>query len=1037
MNFFLQLVRGFRVASSFFLVLFASSLFSSTAVAQRSHNYLNGKVLDDATLQPVYGVKITQENGRRSATTLADGTFSLEVGNGSYTLQFSQRDYESIKVSGLRADIETSNDFTILLKRSAVLPTLEDSGESLDSTKTADTSKPASTLKSVAWAKLSAGSNYNPVTLNPGVSDLLTTSNIRGGRDLNAGAVVNRLQQVSLSHDPSNAFISSLSVSGFAERYNQFLLDGAPRASASSGSRSFQYDLIPAEAVEKITVDRTGWVSAPMDYAGGSINLTTKAKTDHNFFYVLAGGGFAEKSPGSEFYGEARGHYEYFGFPGRQRAIPGGVPTAKSQYYLNDLNPQEQIYQSRKFKNNLGSKVQDYYPDSKLLVGLGRNWKIRKRNQLSVVGYFQTLRQTKIESGYNQTGPNVTNNPFPFTVTTPVIYGQSTNNTYAFNSASIAMINGTYSWGNNTVSFRSFGGSMFQNNYTNRTGVSKPGEDTLANGAVSYFTDQQIFINASLSGDHALGPRSLLHFKWVAAYNYVDHQNPDERNILLRQAASNTLQFELATPLSSVASGEATFTNNARQWRTYKDNNFNGTFSLSFPFSLFRQMHTLDGGLFLNSQSRTFYSDFFTVTGAGYTSLAGLFDQSRYFIGGLTLSNYYVHPSYPGGNLNFPVSNNQRANYTGSASTGAAFIGLKGNLTPKLYYKVGLRGQNVSNLVSNFDFQYFTGFKNPRNTSITENETVQRLVILPSAEVKYTVTKSLSIAANYYEGFLTNEFSELSGYRYYDGLNFQVSSGNVLLTPEKTRNSSVAISFIPTATTSVSIGGFYKIFDAPVENFVLPYSLNDQQVNPYNSPYTVNYGVEANLNSRFRIGRETKMYSLLTIVGSGSLNKSQVDAGPVKPFDQIFPKHRLSGVAPAAANGSLTLSGSRFPELALQYSYSGETILARGTGAEVVLANGEKITAIPDYRLAATHRLHLQISQRFLKNSLQVSAGVQNLLANNYLVYQDLNGNEKFDEALKITTTPKPGYFLSGTDNAVRKINGQRTWFFSISYQLN
>jgi Carboxypeptidase regulatory-like domain len=1036
MNFFLQRMRAIRASSIAILFVVALCPVPIRIQAQQARQYLNGKVLDAATLRPVYGVKIMPENGRRSATTAADGSFSLEVGTGTYTIAFSQKDYHTLKISGVRAGIGNSAGFDILLTRNATLPTPEDSSEPNDSLPSTDTSRPATSVVTQSWSKLSSSFQYNPRYIYQQFSDQIFTNNIRGGRDLNASYVVSRLSQMSLTPDASNAFVSSLSVSGFAEQYNQFLLDGAPRLSASSDTRSFHYALIPAEAVENATLDRSGSVSAPLDYAGGSVNLITRAKTDHNFLYILAGGGFAEKSLGDDFFGEARGHYENFGFPGRQRAIPGGVPTARSQYYLNDLNKQEQVFQSRQLKNNLAARLQDYYPDSKLLLGFGKNWIIKKKNRLSVIGFLQTVRQTKIEEGDVQTAPNISGNPYPFLNSVPVVLGQSTNSSFAFSAASTAMLNGTYTWGNNVISLRTFGGVSFQNNFTSRADVSKPAEDTLGRTALSYFTDQQIFLNATLNGDHALGPRHLLHLKWVTGYNYVDHQNPDERNILLQKSALNPGLFQIAQPLQNVASGDVTFTNSSRQWRTYREHNFNSQFSLTFPFNVFRTTNTFEGGLYFQSRSRLFYSDLFNVSGSGFVPVADIFDPSRYTSGNLVLSNFYQHASYSGLTLQYPVTIRQKGNYQGSSITGASFFELNGVVSKSIHYRLGIRPQSISNVVSNVDFKYYAGFQNPQAVAISENVNVQKLVVLPSLRVSYQLHPGISIAASYFESYLTGQFTEYIDFRYYDGSNFLVTTGNILLDESKSRNSSFGVDFLRKSTMNFHIGAFYKIFDAPVERYLTAFNVSDVQVTPRNSPYSIVYGLEASANGSIRLTSGAHGYSLLTFSGAGSINRSSVDEGPVKPYNEIFPKHKLSGIADAAANGSLLISGNRLPELAIQYNYVGEMILARGTGAKVALANGNSITTVPDYRVAPAHRLQAQVAQKLFHETLQISAGVQNLLATNLVIYQDLNGNEKFDNALKISTNPKPGYFLSGTDNTVRKINGQRTWFFSIAYKI-
>ena len=105
------------------------------------------------------------------------------------------------------------------------------------------------------------------------------------------------------------------------------------------------------------------------------------------------------------------------------------------------------------------------------------------------------------------------------------------------------------------------------------------------------------------------------------------------------------------------------------------------------------------------------------------------------------------------------------------------------------------------------------------------------------------------------------------------------------------------------------------------------------------------------------------------------------------------------------------------------------------TGETHSVINGNKILAVPDYRVKAFGQMDIQLSQKLFHSKFQIIAGVNNVLNNSYTEYQDLNGNKKFDEAIKVTNqTVSSGYFRSGVDNTTNQTKTQRNFYLTLSY---
>jgi hypothetical protein len=138
------------------------------------------------------------------------------------------------------------------------------------------------------------------------------------------------------------------------------------------------------------------------------------------------------------------------------------------------------------------------------------------------------------------------------------------------------------------------------------------------------------------------------------------------------------------------------------------------------------------------------------------------------------------------------------------------------------------------------------------------------------------------------------------------------------------------------------------------------------------------------------------------------------------------------------ANGGIIMQHLQWPQFSLNFQYTSDYLHSAGSGSKVYGANGDAVYAIPDYRVKEMSQLNLQVSYLLFKSSLQVIAGAQNILNSPFIIYQDLNGNKSFDEPLVISKSgPNRGFYLSGTDNIIREINNQRSFFVRLSYTIN
>ncbi|MBI3883253.1 MAG: TonB-dependent receptor [Sphingobacteriales bacterium] len=456
-------------------------------------------------------------------------------------------------------------------------------------------------------------------------------------------------------------------------------------------------------------------------------------------------------------------------------------------------------------------------------------------------------------------------------------------------------------------------------------------------------------------------------------------------------------------------------TNSGRLWRDSKENTFTGQVNILFPFNMFKQSQVLSGGIYIQTRKRDFYSDLLLTNGTGYYSLDNIIAPERYYPGGLSITNYYAN--HPGSN----AAINPWANYTASANIGSSYIKSETHFTNWLSLDWGFRVESNSYLVSSTQYLYSVGYRNPQSAALNINYNINKVNVLPSANLKYQLTHDLQFHAAYFKTLNRPQLQELSIYKYYDARSFMVKTGNPLLFNSTINNIDYGASWILNSSTNVSVSGFYKKIDQPIENVVSAYGNGNILSMPHNMPSATVKGLTVAFNAKLDFIDQTSWLSNIIVFGNATFLHSRVNGGPLRSSSTPYvAPHSLSGTPNYTFNTGIVIQHPSYPQLTVLYNSTGDYLSAVGSATT------------PDYRVKGRGQLDLQLSHKILKSRIEIIAGVNNLLKSAYVEYQDLNGNKKFDQPLTVKNTT--GIYNSGTDNTIINLNTQRTYYFTLSY---
>ncbi len=1003
----------------FFLLL---SLLSVDVYSQTKKTFLKGFIYDGSTGKGLINAVVIC--GNDTATTFIDGSYKISLQKSDTVVSVSAAGFKLksiIYIQLFKNEIAEMDIVMVPLQK----------GET------------DSTEKEKTYKQIQTSSIFNTYHITSKVFDRLQGNQISPGTDRDAGMLLRRLNSVLLINQPFHLHTQSLMINGMGERYNQFLLNGMPVGSADPTIKSFSFSILPSESIASVSVQTIPDATIPANFAGGTVSVKTKHIPDRNFFYILAGGATFNNLRQNNYLGDARTAIQWFGVADRNAKFPSGVPNIRSRKIMNEYNLQEQIAFASKFNNRIAPISQKLtIPSNRFVLAFGKNILLKNKQQVGIVFYAHQNKTERTDAMEVQAVPDVVNHPYPFvsTAASPLIGAVSSDTVYQFASFLSAQLAVTYKTKQSSVTWRNFFSNELNNNFNKRSGLLKPDEDTLSRFGMHYLTQQRTILNTQLEGENLLSKKSNFQMHWRANYEYIHFAEPDERLLLLTQNPSDKNTFKLAT--QSTRSREfdfIKFINSARSWRNTTDQNFNAAVDLLLPFKLFGFVQQLNGGLFLQTNYRLLYSDIFSIVNngnAGYASIDELLLPDKFYPEGLTVENFNRRVNQGSTRLASVNATLQNlSNYTASLNTGAVYIQILNRPVKNLIVNWGVRLESADQLVSNVQYDYTEGLRSVRLLPLNLNSRTHNVQLLPNLKVTYSPLSSFNIYAGYAKTVIRPQLRETANYTSHTPGLFFVQGGNRILETSTVDHLNTGLQANFDANTNFSVNAFYRLIQRPVENIVQRYTTGYFAIVPVNTPVAYISGVQVALKLNLHSLAKVPFLSHISAFANGNITRSVVGAGPVKTSTPAY-KHTLSGVPSYTFNTGLLIHHPLYPNLTLLWQATGDMIIAAGSGERITLTNGNIISAAPELRQIRQRQLDIQVSQKFFKSSLQLIAGVNNLLQAPSILYQDLNGNKRFDEPLQLVVRNNGAYYRSGTDNTLLSLKTQRHFYITLSCTL-
>lgn len=788
-----------------------------------------------------------------------------------------------------------------------------------------------------------------------------------------AGQVISGVsqEQIKMSQDKTAAQVMSripgitvvdgrfVMVRGIPERYNQVLLNNAIAPSTEVDRRTFSFDLIPSNVLDRMLIYKSGAPENTGDFAGGLIKVYT-ANNDDNFTNISLGAGYRIGTTGDAFLQSKGSGTDILGFDNGYRQLPGTFPDQNLRA-LGNKDP-KRVTAAHQLDNNFAPIATTAIPDINAGFSLGRKIFLNKEGS--------KILSTITALSYGQSYATYQKDFFRY-LEWDKVDGNRAEKRFSYVDANYEKENkiGLISnWKlklneNNSIAFKNLLNQIGENTTVIRTGEDYIQQTGLQRQNYLFQYRSRSVYSGQLEGNHKhkVGKKEAM-LNWVLGLNYLYEDQPDLRRFRTIETAPNSDKYRMILPPSS------NLYDAGRLYSKLNETGFNH--GLNYTFNLKEQENgpvQLKAGYMLDYRMRTFDVRYFSYFYPGNSSLE---EQQR--ITHLPIDQIFAHDNIKINNgLLLEEGTRSSDSYTASNFLSAGYAGLVyplGNLT----LSGGFRAEyNVLQLHTT----------NDANQAIEVNSPILSPLVFFNTD--YNVTEKSKARFAYYRSVNRPEFRELAPFLFYDYQFDAEKYGNTKLTTANIDNIDLRYEIYPRAGESISLGAFYKHFTNPIETQILIRS-ESPAFSYQNAKSAYSAGLELEVRKSLKGIFNNQFLDKISLNLNAAIIQSQVNYGDTAMLSQDS-KRALQGQSPYIINAIVNYN---HPGIGLQvnasYNIFGRRIYAVGSALFPTIY--EMPRNVFDLTVSKT------ITQKW-----SVKVGIADILNAPYRFYQDTDRNTKIN----------------------------------------
>jgi len=954
-------------------------ILTMTNLLMAGNGVITGRVIDEKTGDALIGANVIIDGRGTGGATDLDGIYRINnIPAGKYSLRVTYIGYQPKKVSGVTVS-ENQNAIVDIVLSSASLE-MESVVVEVVAKKSGDT-----------YLLTRQKNSRN-------VQDGISADQISKNGDSDASDAAKRIVGLSVVDD------NTIVVRGLSGRYTQTEVNNAPMPSPDADKSDVPLNLFPSALLESVTARKTYTPDMPGVFAGGNINIKTKAYPDNRIF--KADFSVSQKSNvlDSDKFLAFGGVDNFWGYD-NIRKLPAIIPEDiklsewNSDLGTDPLSRKEILGEAGK---QFSTNFQPGYKNSSQPFAAGLSF--GDRYELSKNFEWGFFTNSTFSNGYS--------------------FNKEKSAKYALSNAGLDSLMGfnneASAYSTNLATSVSTGAKILNNHklslhyiYThNSEDKSKIGRgfaNQFDDGVFlkSYYVEKTIS-NYTFNGVHHLENFLNSELEWSYAFGSSDLYQPDEKGINLRKKnnpqGESFLQMDIyswSAATRKFTEGEDHNNNFDFKYSTYMTDRFGGKYKLNI------------GGRFQEKNRAFANRNFYHKYASKYTSMAipseiTVFENENLIGSTFTDDNYFSVDSEGNVNPGLILVEDTKSNdaYKADESINAGYFMVDLPLSFGLFPVM-----NDIRLVSGVRREDYQLNLNPYDpvtnekyvssiTGDTLNAKIDEVRYLPSVNLIGKFKNDINIRASYSRTVARAEFREIAPFEYQAFYGGDVLVGFPGLKTTDIYNYDLRLEWYRKAGEVIALNFFKKDFNNPIEVSLIETSGKIYKTYQ-NAKSADNWGIE--FDSRIgldfipiRFGQFTTSFNFTWTQTEVTVSDSISMFTGITVENEATSKNRsLQGQSDFVMNAGLYYNSLKGFNTSLSYNYFSKRIAALG------------VSGIPDEFEFPFHSLNLTVSKKWHK--LKFSAKIKNLL-NEEIKF---GMKDEVNDKTKYTRIFSPGYSFS------------------------
>lgn len=865
---------------------------------------IEGIVLHDEQGVGVQGVRIFARGLPAEDQTDPDGHFALTVPVGTYDIFAVHPEFSTVS----RAGVEVKEGVATRVEMT-VVPV----GMQLDDL-----------VVSVPRIEGGTAALMQERQQADSVSDVIGAEQMSKAGDSDAAGALKRVTGVTVVDG------KYIYVRGLGERYSCTLLNGATLPSPEPERRVVPLDLFPTGILDSVVIQKTYSPDLPAEFGGGAVMLRTRSYPEEFTLDLKVSAGATVGTTFTDGLMAQGGPTDWLGIDGGYRALPAEVERASKSHYLLEgdmLNPgysaEELEHFGEAMRNNWRTYRDTIPPDLSGTITVGDRFDLKRAR----FGYLASVIYSN-EWDRDRTKIQILSGGAEGEGATVFHKYQWDETTNEISAAGILNLGLELTEDHKIVSTTMLN-RITDDSARNYWGYNRDLGNDIKVWRIRWV--ERTLITEQLAGEHVIAPLMNLGVDWRYTYSRALRIEPDRKDVAYNREGESDLWMVSDRPEG-----------NMRLFSEMLEDAHDMGMGLSLPFKQWTGEEAkvkVGGSILLKERSvdTRRYKYKFRSPDAAISSLPPHLLFTPEFIG--MTDQYGVHNKFE--EVTRPTDNYsaQHEIFAGYAMTdfplGAGFS-LMG----------GLRVEQSEQFVRTYDL--FGG-----EDSKPIDATIDTLDYLPAATLSWEFWDDMVARVGLSQTVSRPDFREMSPASFTNVIGGRDVEGNPDLERTLITNVDMRWEWYFTEGESVSIGGFFKHFENPIERIVV---LRAQHAESYaNALAARNFGIELDFRKSFDFIADA--LEDLYVAGNATWVYSRIELDD--EGIQTSSKRALQGQSPYVINAIIGYDNVDWgTDFALLYNVYGKRISTVGA------QGGQGTEGLPDVFEMPFHQLDFVASQK-------------------------------------------------------------------------